>query len=565
VRLNSINNKVKERKNIALLIVSIITIQLFLVYTIFNDIYLASYPWSIIQVISALLILSIGLFTNFYVKENYIVSVVFLLISVYTIISSYSSWGPNPLGHEDYLRDISWAKNMYNHGCWKPETTTDIYAIFPFHAFMFYVVSLIAVPTLSINATGLIVSITLKLVIVVMIYIFVKRIFINVLFESEIFTRKITFTIYLLVVLSLFIFIVPSAQTYSNALLVLIITILSFTDINQRTIAVLSVLIILAISMYHISEAIFLILFSITNILTKKYFVKIKSNINKTILIIFTIVPITWYVFNSSVFSQVSGFLSTFLKALFGHYNLEKIEFVATLQFYTTPMWLLKYYSVILGPIYITLYFIYYKRLKYENIHSMLVLIQLTVLIQFLLGLFISGITRNSTYYRYLIASIEYLIPIFTVYYILSIVSNKRIIKTLLSIFLVFLIMCASISLLHHTSAPVLHLDMDLVHDSISEKLITIVKNLIDEKTMMHIYTINLPYGINPYGTSDYWVIRYHLLVKKDIFYPFMALANKDKKPLGAFLYNYFLDTYSFRANIIFSSYNSIIFLLHKS
>jgi len=551
------NNKI-ERKKIVLLVVSIIAIQLLLIYTISNDIYLASHPWSIIQLISVLLILPMGLFTIFYIRESYVISLVFLLVSVYTIISSYSAWGLNPLGHEDYLRDTSWAESMCKRGYWKPESIIGVYAVFPFHAFILYAVGVVAVPSLPINTVGLIISIALKLIIIISVYIFIKRIFINVLFNSEVFIRKLIFMIYFLIVLSLFTFIVPAAQTYSGALLVLIITTLSFTDTNQRTITVLSILITLAMSMYHISETLFLILFSITNILTN-HFVKNKFNINKAILIIFVAIPVAWYTFNSSVFGQVSGFLSTFLKALFGHYNLEKMEFVATLQLYTSPMWLLKYYPIILGPIYIALYIIYYKWFKYEKIHSMLVPIQLTAFIQFLLGLFISGITRSSTYYRYLVMPIEYLIPIFTVYYIFTIIFNNKTIKMFLLIFVAFLTMNTSISLLHHTSAPVLHLDKDLVHDTISEKLINMIKSIVNVKFMLHIYTINLPYGTNPYGTPDYWVIKYHLLVKKDIFYPFMALANKDKKPLGAFLYNYFLTTYSFRANIIFSSYNSII------
>jgi len=555
-------------KYVAYLVFIVAMIQYLAIIAISKDLYIDNYFYYQyqLQLLLSFLIPLVAVILGLGLRERYASAYAFTLMSIYSIVSSFNAWGTIPLGHEDYGRDVRWATQMMQQGFWRSYSLSTVYSLFPSHSFVLYILDAIAFSNIPIYTIGLIVRIALALAVSIATSQLFEQFMTYLDLDNGSLARALFSPIHALIVLSVFTFIVPSAQMYSIILLLLIteelFRVVKFEGrIESTSNIILFVSMVLGLVAYHISPSFLLILLSITILVYKILARHPAENYSSSLYLlsyIFILIPVSWYLLNEGIYAQTSGFLSTFFKALIREINVEQLSFVATLQFYTSPLWLIRYYSLVLSPIYVSLSIIHIldTQRKKRRRGELLVLLESALLMQLLVALFFTIITHNSTYYRYLATPVEYIIAVLTVVLSFNTLSRGRNKSVLLASFVTFFTVSTMITLMHHTSAPLLHLDMDLVPDTISKQLIDTVTRLLDQTYTSSTFTINLPYGINPYGTNDYWIIRYNIIERKYIPTPITIFIDETKKPLNYFLYEYFLaenDT-NMEVNLVLSS-----------
>ena len=488
-------------------------------------------------------------------SKNRILVTSLILTSIIPIVNSVLAWGNNILGHEDYGRDLRWAMFMSENGAWRPEFAGGYvaYALFPAHSFAEYLLSV--VPKVRIELTGIIYLITAKMLILLFVYTITKNL-INYNERTPLVNTIIT-VIYMAISLTVAPGTAASAQIFAIALLhCYLLVLLSHGDsLNHMGSPQLIALILftVAITVFHVSAALLIIVHSLAvSILTFKN----ANNRVRYAYIALTIIPIAYYILNQYVYIQVSGFVRTIIDSFLAEVNKHELTFVATVEFYSSKLWLLVYYELFFVPLSVVLLFFYLTKKPSKIKDNAVILLLLAVSLVIGMGGVAAIVTWNSTYYRYLTRPYTYLLVIVTVYLLTHELAKQKIrlfkllyLMTLYTITLV-LVSAAFLTNLHHTAAPLLHRNMDIVADLRKSINIKTIYSLADLNYIMNRPGIGI--GINPYGTSDYWVIRYNVL-QGNIPNGSFIIATSYKQPLGTFLTKYFVQSGQERSCILYN------------
>ena len=216
--------------------------------------------------IALILILSILGFTIamiFSVSDVVLLASSLTLSLVIPIVNSALAWGDKVLGHEDYCRDLRWAELMSVNGVWKPRFAGGniAYALFPAHSFMEYVLSMIT--GIGIHLTGIIYFLPAKILVLILIYSILKNI--SLYGEQGLLVRILARVMYIAISLTIAGTVV-SAQAFATALIYCYL-LLFLKQEKHNAFANYSYILILlttAISIFHISVALFTVIQSLT-------------------------------------------------------------------------------------------------------------------------------------------------------------------------------------------------------------------------------------------------------------------------------------------------------------
>lgn len=497
-------------------------------------------------------------------SANIILVCSIILPILLNIVSATLAWGNTPLGHEDYLRDVEWASLMDYEGLWRSEKASGalytVYALFPAHSFMLYIFNRLALSGSNLLISGLILLLLLKMLNGLILYIFLKCISVS---YREAILLLLPLTIGGTTV---------SAQLFSIILVLLIFyvlakCILSRTHPISYTLPLLLILLAPAVLLYHPGEAsAFFILSAVFIFLLA---IRAISNVAHTLKIAFAILiltPLVYLALNAHTLYQIYGFIIATVRALHEPHVVRQLEFVASLEFYKSPIWHIRHYEIIL---YFPLLLLFTKRFivalltskekalgaPYDNV---LLLFSASTIFQGGLGLLASFITRNSVYFRYLFIPISTVIVLMLIDWIEKLEKSKfkHIIYATLTL---LLIVSALLVQLFHMSAPLLHVNMDIVNDIKNYKTSLSIKMLSEKSFSIKVFSILAPIGENPYESSDYWILQYNL-ERGNIPNNSIIFVASYKEPLGRYLHE-FCSQKMEHLNILFSS--GPIYLAH--
>jgi len=313
------------------------------------------------------------------------------------------------------------------------------------------------------------------------------------------------------------------------------------------------ILFAVAITVFHVSAALLIIMHSLVILILT---FKDVSNRVRYAYIALMIIPVAYYILNQYVYIQASGFVRTIVDSFLTEVNKHELAFVATVEFYSSKLWLLVYYELFFVPLSVVLLFFYLMKKPSKIKDDVVIPLLLAVSLVIGVGSVAAIATWNSTYYRYLIRPYTCLVVIATVYLFTHELTKQKIrlfkLLYLITLYIITLLLVSAVLLtnLHHTAAPLLHRNMDIVADLRESINMKIIYSLADLNYIMNRLGIGI--GVNPYGTSNYWVIRYNVL-QGNIPDGCFIIAESYKQPLGEFLTKYFVQSGQERSRILYS------------